>query len=57
MIYNLEIALDELLLKGKMEEKMDVAKNLLLLRVNVDTIAKATGLTVEEIEALGGQLQ
>ena len=38
--------------KGKKEGKKEVAKNLLLLNMDIDNIAKATGLTRAEIEKL-----
>ncbi|MEW8959295.1 MAG: hypothetical protein AB2448_09365 [Moorella sp. (in: firmicutes)] len=56
MIYNLELTIEEMqqqaLLKGKMEEKLEgelkgkreVARNLLLLNVDIETIIKARGL-------------
>ncbi|PRR71639.1 hypothetical protein MHFGQ_11820 [Moorella humiferrea] len=73
MIYNLELTLEEMqqqaLLKGKMEGKLEgelegelkgkreVARNLLLLNVDIETIIKATGLAPEEINALKKQLE
>jgi len=61
MISNLEIALDEMkqetLLQGKLEGKLEVAKNLLLLNVDVNTIIRATGLNLEEINTLKRQLE
>ncbi|MDN5362439.1 MAG: hypothetical protein PWP70_1486 [Moorella sp. (in: firmicutes)] len=73
MIYNLELTLEEMqrqaLLKGKMEGKLEgelegelkgkreVARNLLLLNVDIETIAKATGLTPDEIAVLKKQLE
>ena len=38
--------------KGKQEEQLRLAKNLLSLDVPLETIAKATGLTIEQINAL-----
>ncbi|GHV55787.1 hypothetical protein FACS1894216_18890 [Synergistales bacterium] len=38
--------------KGKAEGKAEIAKNLLGLGVDYETIAKATGLSVAEIESL-----
>ncbi|MCG0279064.1 MAG: transposase, partial [Thermanaeromonas sp.] len=43
-------------LEGERKAKLQVAKNLLLLNVDIDTIAKATGLSLEEIESLKKQL-
>ena len=43
--------------KGKIEGKIEVAKNLLLLNVDIDNIAKATGLTRTELEKLQEQLR
>ncbi|WP_231967972.1 hypothetical protein [Thermanaeromonas toyohensis] len=73
MISNLELVLEEMqreawlkgLEKGKLEgelegerkAKLQVAKNLLLLNVDVDTIAKATGFSLEEIEDLRKQTE
>ena len=69
MIYNLQIALDEALQEaalegwkegkeeGKEEGVKKVARNLLLRGIDPDTIAGATGLTGEEIEALKKELQ
>ncbi|MGB9662576.1 MAG: hypothetical protein ACPL5F_11290 [Moorellaceae bacterium] len=65
MISNLELVLEEMqqeawlkgLEKGKLEGKLEVARNLLLLHVDVDTISKATGLNLEEIESLRKQLE
>lgn len=69
MIYNLELTLEEMqrqaLLKGKMEGKLEgelkgkreVARNLLLLNVDIETIIKATGLAPEEINALKKHLE
>ena len=38
--------------KGKQEEQLRLAKNLLSLNVPLETIAKATGLTIDQINAL-----
>ena len=37
---------------GKAGEKLNIARNLLSIGINVDDIAKATGLTIEEIKRL-----
>jgi len=61
MISNLELVLEEMQreawLKGLEKGKLEVAKNLLLLNVDPDTIAKATGLSLDEIETLKKQLE
>ncbi|MGB9661169.1 MAG: Rpn family recombination-promoting nuclease/putative transposase [Moorellaceae bacterium] len=61
MISNLELVLEEMQqeawLKGLEKGKLEVARNLLLLQVDVDTISKATGLNLEEIESLRKQLE
>ncbi len=38
--------------KGKLEEKLEIARNLKKQDVALETIAKATGLPIEEIEKL-----
>lgn len=38
--------------KGKLEEKTEIAKNLLAQNIDVKTISAATGLTLEEIEKI-----
>ena len=38
--------------KGKQEEQLRLAKNFLSLDVPLETIAKATGLTINQINAL-----
>ncbi|KYH33254.1 hypothetical protein [Neomoorella mulderi] len=73
MIYNLELTLEEMQrqallkglkegeqkgkLEGKLEGKREVARNLLLLNVDIETIVKATGLTPDEIAVLKKQLE
>ena len=42
----------EALEKGKKEEKIEIAKNLLGLQMKISDIVKATGLTEKEIMAL-----
>ena len=39
--------------KGKIEEKIEIAKNLLLLKLSLKDIAIATGLSESEIKKLG----
>ncbi len=39
--------------KGKRERDIEIAKNLLLAKVDIETIIKSTGLSIEEIEKLG----
>ncbi|TYL08358.1 hypothetical protein MTAT_27910 [Moorella thermoacetica] len=43
--------------EGKLEGKREVARNLLLLNVDIETIIKATGLALEEINALKKQME
>ena len=38
--------------KGKMDEKIGIAKNLISLGIADEVIAKSTGLTVEQIEEM-----
>ncbi len=38
--------------EGRQEEQLRLAKNLLSLNVPLETIAKATGLTIEQINEL-----
>jgi predicted transposase/invertase (TIGR01784 family) len=44
-------------LEGKLEAQQEIARNLLLLNIDIDTIIKATGLSPEEINALRKQLE
>ncbi|WP_406677939.1 hypothetical protein [Moorella sp. ACPs] len=44
-------------LEGELKGKREVARNLLLLNVDIDTVIKATGLDPEEINALKKQLE
>ena len=37
--------------KGKLEGKLETAKNLLAMGLSIENIAKATGLTVQEVES------
>jgi predicted transposase/invertase (TIGR01784 family) len=39
-------------IEGKIEEKIEIARNLIAIGVPISDIAKATGLSVEDIEAL-----
>ncbi|MBF0410848.1 MAG: Rpn family recombination-promoting nuclease/putative transposase, partial [Candidatus Riflebacteria bacterium] len=39
--------------EGKIEGKIETAKNLLLMNLSLEDVAKATGLSVEEIRKLG----
>ena len=65
MVTNLEITLEEMqqeaetrgILKGKKEGKKEVAQKLLLMNMDLESIAKATGLTKEELFKLQKQLQ
>ena len=38
--------------KGKREEKLEIAKNLLSENIDIDIISKSTGLTIDEINNL-----
>lgn len=38
--------------EGSQQEKISIAKNLLILKVDINSISQATGLSVEEIEKL-----
>lgn len=38
--------------KGKIEEKKDIAKNMLSMGMDIAIIAKATGLTEQEIKTI-----
>ena len=41
--------------KGRKEGKIEIARNLLSMKLDVDTISKATGLKNEEIVVLKNQ--
>ena len=45
-------AMDASLEQGKLEGKVEIARNMLLLKINIDVIQKATGLSCEEISKL-----
>lgn len=49
---NIVTARGEERMEGRMEEKLEVAKNLKQLGISMDAIAQATGLSLEEIEHL-----
>ena len=57
MIYNLELTLEEMQQQSLQKGKQEVARNLLLLNVDVETIVKSTGLSLEEINALKKQVE
>ena len=38
--------------EGEKLKALEIAKNMLLMSIDVETIARATGLSVEEVEAL-----
>ena len=38
--------------KGSKEKQLEIAKNMLDMEINLDTILKSTGLTKDEIENL-----
>ncbi|MGI9863073.1 transposase, partial [Moorella naiadis] len=44
-------------LEGELKGKREVARNLLLLNVDIETIIKATGLAPEELAMLKKQLE
>ena len=50
MIRNTE--LEEAIEKGFQEKSLEIAKNLLNAKMDLDSIAKITGLSMEEIEKL-----
>ena len=50
MIRNTE--LEEAIEKGSQEKAIEIAKNLLNAKMDLDSIAKMTGLSMEEIEKL-----
>ena len=50
MIRNTE--LEEALAKGSQEKALEIAKNMLNAKMDFDSIAKMTGLSMEEIEKL-----
>jgi len=37
---------------GKLEGKLETARNLLTMGLSIEDIAKATGLTVQEVKAI-----
>ena len=39
-------------IEGRHSEKLEIAKNLLKMNLDIDSITQATGLTINEIEAL-----
>lgn len=50
--WDIEIATNKGIEQGKKEEKMEIAKNLLNTNLSDEDIAKATGLSIEEIMQL-----
>ena len=50
--WDIEIATNKGIEQGKAEEKMEIAKNLLNTNLSDEDIAKATGLSIEEIMQL-----
>ena len=50
--WDIEIATNKGIEQGKAEEKMEIAKNLLNINLSDEDIAKATGLSTEEIMQL-----
>ncbi|MGD0622165.1 MAG: hypothetical protein ABSA82_06855 [Thermacetogeniaceae bacterium] len=61
MISNLGLAVEEALInaetKGKLEGKLEVARNMLLDNVQANTISNFTGLPLSEIEDLMKQVK
>ncbi|OIQ53868.1 Rpn family recombination-promoting nuclease/putative transposase [Neomoorella thermoacetica] len=57
MIYNLELTLEEMQRQALLKGKMEVAKNLLRLGIELDKIAQATELSPKEIATLKKQLE
>jgi predicted transposase YdaD len=43
--------------EGKIEEKQAITLNLLKQGLAIDSIAEATGLTIEQVQALQAQLE
>lgn len=43
--------------KGEARRNIEIAKNLLLDNVNINTIMRATGLIIEEIEKLKTEIE
>ncbi|HEX3044947.1 MAG TPA: Rpn family recombination-promoting nuclease/putative transposase [Bacillota bacterium] len=54
---NLQRYYDEAILKGKKEEKLDLARNFLRMNIDMNIIAAGTGLTIKEIERLKVELE
>lgn len=52
-----EIKKQEGILKGRMEARLDIARNLLKQNIPHETIAAATKLTLEEVEAIKKEIQ
>jgi predicted transposase/invertase (TIGR01784 family) len=44
-------------IEGKVDEKIEIAKNLIVLGLDDTTILKATGLTLEQIEELRKEME
>ncbi|MEK7432324.1 MAG: hypothetical protein AABZ74_04265 [Cyanobacteriota bacterium] len=47
---------DELINKGKIEEKIEIAKNLLKEASSIDFISKVTGLSIKDIEKIKSEI-
>ena len=48
----LETAKQDGKIEGKIEEKLEIARNLKSMKLDVESIIKATGLSLEEIDKL-----
>jgi predicted transposase/invertase (TIGR01784 family) len=46
----IEKGLEKGMQQGKLQEKLQIAKNLLLVDIDLETISKSTGLTIEQIK-------
>ena len=48
----LEVGIEKGIMEGSQKEKIEIAKKMLELKIDKETIAKATGLTEQEIEKI-----
>ena len=48
----IKTAIEDALLEGKTEEKINIAKEMLKEKLNIELISKVTGLTIEEIKTI-----
>ena len=51
-VRNMVTALEEYEAKGRVEERYEIAENLLEMGMSADDVSKGTGLSVEEVEQL-----